>query len=197
MSGRYCRDVRWPDAPQRNEQPGKSLVHLVGAAGEALSYPADGNAWVTVDDPELLPWLAKVQVASVDGVPRIVGLQLLPRHEAPLPGGLQVRDFTVTAEALRRLPLRELRELALRMQRMEFGVPVRNVSPGAKWRFVGVLGTNGKDSTNEVRHRRTGPDGPEPGRLAVHQQVRRPGRGRPLLRVRQAAFAEAYGVTLG
>ncbi len=119
-------------AMQRNEQPGKSLVHLVGAAGEALSYPADGDACVTVDDPELLPWLAKVQVASVDGVPRIIGLQLLPRHEAPLPGGLQVRDFTVTAEALRRLPLRELRELALRMQRMEFRVPVRNVSPGAK-----------------------------------------------------------------
>lgn len=119
-------------AIQRNEQPGKWLVHLVGASGEALSYPADGDAWVTVDDPELLPWLAKVQVASVDGVPRIIGLQLLPRHEAPLPGGLQVRDFTVTAEALRRLPLRELRELALRMQRMGFGVPVRNVSPGVK-----------------------------------------------------------------
>lgn len=82
------------------------------------SKPDGSDVWVTVDDPDLLPWLAQVQVAHVDGVPRIIGLRLEPRR-GELPAGLRVRDLVVTAEALRRLPLTELRAAGLHALQLE------------------------------------------------------------------------------
>lgn len=87
-----------------------------------ISYRGDG--WVSVEGARLLPWRTLVQVASVDGRPCIVGLQL-HAPEGELLEGTAVRDLVVTAEALRRLPLRELRDAALAGQHRELNAVVR------------------------------------------------------------------------
>lgn len=91
---------------------GRKSLSLLGGR------PAGTDVWTEVDAPDLLPWLAQVKVAQVDGQPRIIGLRLEPRY-GDLPGDMCVRDLVVTAEALRRLPLTELREAGLRMQRLD------------------------------------------------------------------------------
>jgi hypothetical protein len=86
--------------------------------GFALAYP-DGYVGVPFRDK---PWEISVKVAEVGGVPQIVALRIEAivwgvsedkEHVEYFYGG-SGGDPTITADVLRRLPLRHLREVAVR-----------------------------------------------------------------------------------
>jgi len=80
---------------------------------------SDKEGWVTVPFKGL-PWGISVKVAEVYGVPQIVGLQI---HGGPIEvsedrehlswRGPKGQEPTITTDLLRKLPLRQLREVAV------------------------------------------------------------------------------------
>jgi hypothetical protein len=74
--------------------------------------PEEG--WTEIDLPRL-PWRVAMRRAVIQGAPKVIGLQLLPKITAdgrPAPP-FEPDDLAVTAEALRSLPLATMRDAVL------------------------------------------------------------------------------------
>ena len=80
-----------------------------------FSLRADG--WIDYEDDDW-PWTITLLAGVVDGAPRLLGLQLIPRRDRT------DSELVVTAQALRRLPLRRLTRGAIEMKRLDFGQAV-------------------------------------------------------------------------
>ncbi len=169
----------------------------MGRKSLGLSAKPDGtDVWTTVDAPDLLPWLAQVKVAHVDGVPRIIGLRLDPRY-GDLSGDLRVRDFVVTADALRRLPLTELREAGLRMQRLELHEALDVL--GAPGKAAGQRSWGDDHYERVARAYRAAEEAGQAPRLVIAErwQVEPPTVSRWLAKARRRGHLEPYSRAAG
>jgi len=82
--------------------------------GSPVEFSLRADGWIDYEDDDW-PWTITLLAGVVDGAPRLLGLQLIPRQDRT------DSELVVTAEALRRLPLQRLTRGAIAMKRLDFG----------------------------------------------------------------------------
>lgn len=76
------------------------------------------------------PHTYRVKVASVDGEPQVLALQVLPavEEDGTLRDGLTVSEVVITRESLRAIPVKRLASVATKAQRLDFLDAMREAS---------------------------------------------------------------------